>query len=76
MHMQPAMASQRSEDSHGSFAKQDPLNHALATLGLHMYVDKFKQVGWDDIDFIRTLSAAELEGVARDAEMEPAHATK
>ena len=69
-----AMASQRSD---GSFAKKDdPLRHALATLGLHMYVDQFKQVGWDDIDFIRTLSAAELEGVARDAEMEPGHAAK
>ena len=56
-----AMASQRSD---GSFVKKDdPLSHALATLGLHMYVDQFKQVGWDDIDFMRTLSgsATELE---------------
>ena len=69
-----AMASQRSD---GSFTKKDdPLSHALATLGLHTYVDQFKQAGWDDIDFIRTLSAAELEGVARDAEMEPSHAAK
>lgn len=31
---------------------------------------------WDDIDFIRTLSAAALEGLARDAKMQPGHAAK
>lgn len=59
-----------------SFAKKDQLSHALATLGLHDYVDKFVQTGWDDIGFIRTLSTAELEGVARDVEMPPDHATR
>ena len=30
--------------------KAEQLSHALATLGLHAYVEPFAQLGWDDID--------------------------
>ena len=49
---------------------------ALARVGLQAYVAAFDDEGFDDIEFLGSMDAAERAEVAEAAEMKPGHAAK
>lgn len=49
---------------------------ALASLRLERYARAFEELGWDDLEHMRTLDDEEIRGLVNDVGMKPGHASK